>query len=325
VNGVLFDVYGDEIWNSYENRAYWGNFPITFWDCFNPPLSGYPSTLPMPLGYGKVPADILGQYSTVIWIGNDYGGDLGSWQQTSILPYLESGGNLLLITRKGQSFIDAELQEYLGITWVENPELTVNNCFASFPGLMDIPLVGEQTSNALFEIELNNNENTLLFQETTSFSEPRGLGVWHNPVSGGSYRCDGGQFVFISGRPYRYDSEHLRNNIEFFLNYLMHESTSPGDRRPIGYRLEQNYPNPFNAATTIMYFLDHPGDVTIKIYNIRGELIGLLLNKQFTSAGPHYVVWDGSNERGTRVSSGIYFYQLNINKSSETKKMLLLK
>lgn len=325
VNGVFFDTYGDEIRNSYQNRAFWGDFPITFWDCFNPPQDGYPSTLPTPLGHGYIPADVLGQFSTVIWIGNNYAGDLGSWQQTSILPYLEAGGNLLLMTRTGQDFIDADLQEYLGITWAENPQSTINNCIATFSGLTDMPLTGNQTSNALFETGLNNNGSTLLFQETGSFSVPRGLGVWHNPLTGGSYRSDGGQFVFISGRPYRYNPEHLRTNVEFFLKYLFNEPTSQGDGRPIGFRLEQNYPNPFNTATTIVYFLYNPADVTIKIYNIQGKLVGLLLDKESTSAGLHYVFWDGKNQRGKKVSSGIYFYQLNINESSETKKMILMK
>ena len=325
VNGVLFDAYGDEIRNSYQNRAFWGDFPITFWDCFNPPQGGYPSTLPTPLGYGKVPADVLGQFSTVIWIGNDYAGDLGSWQQTSILPYLKAGGNLLLMTRKGQDFIDSELQEYLGITWAENPQSTINNCIATFSGLTDIPLIGSQTSNAVFETGLTNNESTLLFHETASFSVPRGLGVWHDPATGGSYRSDGGQFVFISGRPYRYDVEQLRANVEFILEYLLHESTSQGDGHPIRFRLEQNYPNPFSTSTKIRYYLDNPADVTIKIYNIQGKLVGLLLDNESISVGLHNIVWNGKNARGTRVSSGIYFYQLNINESSETKKMLLLK
>ncbi len=325
VNGVLFDSYGDEIRNSYQNRAFWGDFPITFWDCFNPPQGGYPSTLPTPIGHGKVPADVLGQFSTVIWIGNDYAGDLGSWQQTSILPYLEAGGNLLLMTRKGQDFIDSELQEYLGITWAENPQSTINNCIATFSGLTDIPLIGNQTSNAVFETGLANNGSTLLFHETASFSVPRGLGVWHDPTAGDSYRSDGGEFVFISGRPYRYEVKQLRANVEFILEYLLHESTSQGDGHPTRFRLEQNYPNPFNTSTTIRYYLDNPADITVKIYNIQGKLVGSLLDQESISAGLHNVVWDGKNARGTRVSSGIYFYQLNINESSKTKKMLLLK
>ena len=260
----------------------------------------------------------MGQFSTVIWIGNDYAGDLGSWQQTSILPYLQAGGNLLLITRKGQSFIDVNLQEYLGITWAENPLSTINNCDAAFPGLMDMQFTDAQTLNAVFETGLTNSESTLLFHETTSFSTPRGLGVWRNP-------SEGGQFIFISGRPYYYNAEDLRANVEFILKYLFAESTLLNGTDPIEFRLEQNYPNPFNTSTTIRYYLFNPADVTINIYNIRGELIEVLLKNESKSTGPDKIVWNGKNNGGTRVSSGIYFYQMNINGLSKTKKMLLLR
>ena len=231
----------------------------------------------------------------------------------------------MLITRKGQVFVDADLREYLDITWAENPLSTINNCVASFYGLMDMLFTGTQSLNALFETELNKNESTLLFRETASFSEPRGLGVWHNPSDGGSHRSDGGQFVFISGRPYRYDAEHLRANIEFILKYLLNESALMDDEHSIGFRLEQNYPNPINTTTTISYFLYDPANVTIRIYDIRGELIEVLLINESKSAGPDDVIWNGKNKRETRVSSGIYFYQLITDESSQTKKMLLLK
>ena len=318
VNGVSFETYGDEIRSSYENRAFWGNYEITFWDCFNPPQTGYPSTLPEPLGHGKVPADILGQFSTVIWVGNDYGGDLGSWQLTSILPYLRAGGNLLLLTRRGQNYIDPELRDYLGITWAEYPSTIINNCMTIFSGLTDMVLTGYQSYNAVFETEFTHNQSRLLFQETATFGEPRGLGVWCKPT-------EGGQFIFISGRPYRYDSQQLRANVEFILGSLLLESNVQGAGYPITFNLDQNYPNPFNTSTTIRYDITHAADVTIRIYNIQGELVYILLDDESFSRGPHNIVWDGRNAEGTRVSSGIYLYELNINESSETRKMLLLR
>ncbi|MBN2355534.1 M1 family metallopeptidase, partial [candidate division KSB1 bacterium] len=242
VNGVLFETYADEIYHSYQNRAFWGDFPITFWDCFYPPPGGYPATLPMPIGYGKVTPDVLGQFSTVIWVGNNYAGDLGSWQQTSILPYLRAGGNVLLMTRQGQDYIDAELRDYLGITWAEHPQTTINNCLAVYPGLADMPLTDIQSLNAVFDTDLKNNESALLFRETATFSVPRGLGVWRKPTLGGEHRSDGGQFVFISGRPYRYDAARLRANVAFILRSFFNEVGSSSGASAKGFRLEQNYP-----------------------------------------------------------------------------------
>jgi len=195
VNGVLFDSYGEELFSSYESRAFWGDFEISFWDCFNRPGSGYPAALPLPLGHGYVPSDVLGEYSTVIWLGNNYGGDLGSWQHTSIFRYLQDGGNVILITCKGQDFIDTNLQNYLGITWNEKPLNSTHNCVTTFSGLNDMSFSGWQSSNAVFETELTNDESTLLFKETMSFDEERGLGVWYHPSNGGKYRENGGNFV----------------------------------------------------------------------------------------------------------------------------------
>ncbi len=322
VNGVLFDVYGEEIRDSYENRAFWGDFSISFWDCFFPSPGGYPSTLPAPLGYGSIPADVLGQFSTVIWVGNDYGGDLGSWQQTSILPYLEAGGNLLLMTRRGQNFIDSELREYLGIDWTGAPDLTIYNCVATHSGLIDIPLSGSQSSNAMFDIGSIGDESTLLFMEQETSG---GIGIWRDPAEGGEYRSNGGQFVFISGRPYRYNSEQLRSNVEFMLTHFMNEGNSGTVDDPVRFTLDQNFPNPFNNATTISYFLDQAANVSFKIYDIRGESIKLLVDDETVSGGLHRVAWDGTNANGARVSSGVYFYQLNCGESSGIGKMLLLR
>lgn len=265
----------------------------------------------------------MGQFSTVIWVGNSYGGDLGSWQQTSILPYLEAGGNLLLMTRRGQEFIYSDLREYLGISWAEDPHATIRNCIATFPGLTDISFTGDQTSNAVFETDLSSDESRLIFQETATFGVPRGLGVWRRPHEGGSYRSNGGQFVFISGRPYRYNAEQLRNNTEFILgNFFLESSSSSHISEAV--ILEQNYPNPFNLKTTVRFCLSQPLDVTIHIYNIQGKLIKSLLNEEFRGVGFHSIEWDGKDRDGKIVSAGVYFIKLKTDTFTESKKMIYL-
>ena len=322
VNGVLFDSYDDEIRHSYQERAFWGDAPITFWDCFNPPSDGYPSTLPAPAGFGRVPAEILGQYSTVIWVGNDYGGDLGSWQQTAILNYLEAGGNVLLMTRKGREYLDVDLAAYLGITWAEAPMVTTGNCAAAFPGLFDMAVTGEQSYNAVFETDLSFNKSTLLFQETVTFGQARGLGVWRQPEQSMLSQSHGGHFVYIGGRPYRYHSDHLRANVEFILRNFFNESL-PGDGEPpIGDKLAGNYPNPFRESTVIRYYINRPMRATIRIYNIQGKLVREL-QQSVLSKGLYQLAWDGKNNSGKTAASGVYYCQLN--GGGGFKKMLLLK
>jgi hypothetical protein len=325
VNGVYFETYGSEIREAYENKAFSADFEISFWDCFETPDAGYPSTLPEPLGHGMVPSDILGQFSTVIWIGNHYNGDVGKWQQTSILPYLKAGGNVLLLTRRGQDFIYGELQDYLGISWAENPQSTIQNCEAVYPGLQSNLIINDQSYNAVFQTDFTTLESTLLFEETASFSVPRGLGVWHNPAAGGTYRSNGGNFVFLSGRPYRYNASTLKTNIEFILQNFFHEASGLPPEKLI---LNQNFPNPFNETTKISYQLPVSGRVKLKVFNILGQKVKTLFNNH-QSANYNEIIWNISHEND-QISSGIYFLNLSLigddhRKFEKNIKMLLLK
>jgi len=330
VNGIFFGTYGSEVWEAYENRAFWGDFPISFWDCFEEPYVGYPSSLPEPLGYGGIPAEILSQFSTVIWIGNNYSGDIGSWQSTLILPYLQAGGNVLLMTRLGQDFITEDLREYLGIAWAEDPLTTIHNCSAAYPGLYSNLITDNQSMNAVFDTTLATNESKLLFKESVSFNEPRGLGVWRKPESGGTYRNDGGQFVFISGRPYRYNQYLLRYNVEFILEHFFNESRSIGisefpDIATVdAYQLQQNYPNPFNASTVISFVLPAKSVVKLSIFNLIGQEVKELINTEYV-AGQHKVTWDAKDFYGRNVSSGVYICVLQADEFLKRRKLTLLR
>jgi hypothetical protein len=88
--------------------------------------------------------------------------------------------------------------------------------------------------------------------------------------------------------------------------------------------LLSNYPNPFNPSTTIKYSLAREGQVTIDIFNIRGQKINTLVNGVM-SAGLHTVQWNGDDADGKSVSSGIYFYRMNNEGTSSVKKMILMK
>lgn len=94
--------------------------------------------------------------------------------------------------------------------------------------------------------------------------------------------------------------------------------------RPAGFELSQNYPNPFNPATTIRFSLPARQKIGLEIFNLLGERIRLLASEEF-SAGEHALVWDGKDEKGKPVSSGIYFYRLRGESYAETKKMILVK
>jgi len=97
-----------------------------------------------------------------------------------------------------------------------------------------------------------------------------------------------------------------------------------GSDVPPAWNLEQNFPNPFNPVTTIRYSVSSKGPVSLKIYNAAGQLVRTLVN-EVKNPGVYKIDWDGHNNRGSRVASGMYFYMMEAKDYRSTKKMVLLK
>ena len=108
-------------------------------------------------------------------------------------------------------------------------------------------------------------------------------------------------------------------NLETLLHSLIPEETA----------LHRNYPNPFNPETWIPYQLAKPAEVTLTIYDMNGEIVRrLALGHQ--TAGMYQsrsraVYWDGRNQLGESVASGLYFYTLTAGRFTATRRMLILK
>jgi len=98
------------------------------------------------------------------------------------------------------------------------------------------------------------------------------------------------------------------------------ESTAP--QMPTAIHLFQNYPNPFNPATTIAFELPRNGEITLRVFDVLGRRARTLAKGRMT-AGQHTVIWDGRNDAGRPVSSGIYFYRLQTKNAIRMQKMLL--
>lgn len=100
----------------------------------------------------------------------------------------------------------------------------------------------------------------------------------------------------------------------------------PGiDPLPGDYALGQNYPNPFNPSTRISFALPRAGHVRLTVFNILGEQVTTLVDRELT-VGEHSTEWDGRNNEGQPVSSGTYLYRLEVDgQTKQTRKMLLLK
>ena len=93
---------------------------------------------------------------------------------------------------------------------------------------------------------------------------------------------------------------------------------------PSSFSLSQNFPNPFNPKTDISFGLPNTDNVTLKVYDIMGRCVKTLVDERL-EAGAHTVIWDGTTDDGSAVTSGVYFYKLSQGDNVITKKMMMLK
>ena len=134
--------------------------------------------------------------------------------------------------------------------------------------------------------------------------------TWGSNVNSPSYHNnpDGGEVMF------------MELEVVFPIGESVDDQTIP----PVGKMLLQNYPNPFNPETTIAFDLPQAGTAKLEIYNVKGQLIKTLAHGQH-DFGRHSYVWNGTDNQGNSVSSGLYFYRLSTNGHTENRKMMLMK
>lgn len=118
---------------------------------------------------------------------------------------------------------------------------------------------------------------------------------------------------------------HGRSMWEISLDELTGVETTRGGDVPVSFELGQNYPNPFNPATIIPYRLTRESHVRLSVYDAVGREVKTLIDER-VSAGRYTISWDGRNAKGDAVSSGVYFYTMNIEGvNKQSRKMIVLR
>jgi len=108
-------------------------------------------------------------------------------------------------------------------------------------------------------------------------------------------------------------------------NFTIEDGASAvGDQLPSTVMLNGNYPNPFNPSTEISFALPAQSRASLRIYDTAGRLVRTLVSGEL-DAGTHFVTWNGKTDSGNITASGVYFYRLDTERKSITRKMLLLK
>ena len=115
-------------------------------------------------------------------------------------------------------------------------------------------------------------------------------------------------------------------NVLNWLENLIPEPTAAGDKPQFANFLDNAFPNPFNPTTVVKYGIKERSHVTLRVYNVAGQLVKTLVDEpQTPRAGGFAVKWKGDNDAGNPVASSVYFYKLVTAGFSQTKKMVLLK
>ncbi len=175
------------------------------------------------------------------------------------------------------------------------------------------------------------NGTVRLDWHAADFESYRGVYVYRAARQDGPFEKISPLLPMQQQNVYTDESPGLKNTCFYRLGFLdgdanivFSETVDVDIELPAEYQLDQNYPNPFNPETCIPFALKESGRVKMSIYNLKGQRVRTLVD-QHLEAGRHSVVWDGLNETGGRLSSGMYIYRIRVNHFTKTRKMQLMR
>lgn len=202
--------------------------------------------------------------------------------------------------------------------------VTLNGTPSGNPNVInwDVPSINVMADDGTAPDELAGD---LVYTKSITFPEYSELGIEYKYLLNDEYECpdQGNRFFWID--PVTYDA--LRNPQILELNYFHFchpvsvDEAVPADRIA---QLDANWPNPFNPKTTLRFFLKEDTRVRLEIYDISGRRIRALVDAE-AQAGEHLVQWNGVDENGRLVPSGVYFAKLMAADEVQTQKLTLLK
>ena len=220
---------------------------------------------------------------------------------------------------------------------IASHQLDIDFCFSDFPLPVNLNAFHAEVKNGgvrlywTTESEVENQgffierklEAESEWQEISSYLTNPGLRGQGSITHRTEYEYN--DSTALSGLTYEYRlSDVDYNTAKFYYNNLTIRIEVNYTAIPGKFLLQPAYPNPFNPVTTITYVIPATSPVKLYIYDIIGNLVRKLVNN-IENPGKKQVVWDGRNEKGIEVHSGMYFYSLKAGNYNESKKILLIR
>jgi M6 family metalloprotease-like protein len=317
---------GDEYWYAEAlNRI---GLPFERWDKYANGTPDYQS---------------VSEYRVILWMTGSYwppnipGGVLTADDITFMKELLDHGGNLLIGSSRAPFQLDnldsAFLADYL------HADLAGSSSRRYYLGDSANVVGGSLRYRTMSEALLGGETPTLLPANggQAAFTLTTSSGAGNDGTCGVTY--DGSYRTVLLSFAVEFTSDNTTNGyspkdslIVRALQFFARGSATDVDDDPGGsmlpekFALGQNYPNPFNPSTTILYSIA-PGDpvlTNLAIFNVLGQKVATLVD-EVQSPGAHRVTWEGKDDGGAKVASGVYFYRLVHGEQAEAKKMMLLK
>ncbi|HWA06684.1 MAG TPA: FlgD immunoglobulin-like domain containing protein, partial [Ignavibacteria bacterium] len=185
-------------------------------------------------------------------------------------------------------------------------------------GLRYYPAISHSYDHLLIKYS---NSGDILYENIYDNGGDDGGGDWLEPML-----IDDSNHIFVSFESEQSDSTSILDIVTIKYSHSNDDRLlkSKTNTIPSKYSLAQNFPNPFNPSTLINYSIRENGSVKLEVYNVLGEKIKTLIN-EYQNSGHKSVVWDGTNDNGYKVASGLYIYKFVAGNYTNIKKMILIK
>ena len=217
VNGIAYVTYAAQMQDLYNSSACFGSHQVDVWDLFGNQCFDYganPNIQKINLLNRKIPVSVLNMYKKIIWMGNSYGGDEVFFDPVQMLNYVNSGGNLLLATREGADFFNTDFRNYCGITSFSALS-AITQLIALDDSLVNISAVGTNDRNQFALLDAG-SEAVPIFDDNVGTNFVAGFRI---------QKADHGGFIYIAGRPYRFDNTAMYQAYNYMINNWLNYSS----------------------------------------------------------------------------------------------------
>lgn len=217
VNGIAYVTYAAQMQDLYNSSACFGNHQVDVWDLFGNQCFNYganPNIQKINLFNRYIPISVMNMYKKIIWMGNSYGGDEVFFNPVTMLDYVTNGGNLLLATREGADFFDADFRNYCGITSFTGLS-ALTQLIALDDSLVNIAAVGTNDRNQFVVLDVG-SEAIPIFDDNAGTNFVAGFRI---------QKENHGGFIYIAGRPYRFNNTAMYQDYNYMINNWLNFSS----------------------------------------------------------------------------------------------------